>query len=363
MSVGVPGGQSLLATPGPGLARAVAAYGGMRAPRERLLRLGLAGGLGLGLARLRRFGLTGHFSIQADGASSEPIGPQLVHCIMAAAAGLPAGRCLIVVRAMSDHYKPTIVLLDAAGEPTGFAKLGWTPATARLVEHERKALDAVGGPLGPDLYAPRLLGSGEHLGRPFQVSQPLPRRAHRHGRDLPSAAVMRQLSGRTVTVEPFRLPLFNTDFDAHLGPRRASLIEDARTALAAAWRNGVTAGRSHGDWVPWNTAAVGNRLVAWDWEHFEPIAPAGTDAFHWDFLSAHHLEKRGWEESLRRSLAALPSHMPTGSGIPSPAALALHHVASLLLLSARMRSTAGTEPYPLDPIIPSLIRQAAESPA
>jgi len=39
-------------------------------------------------------------------------------------------------------------------------------------------------------------------------------------------------------------------------------------------------GAWHGDWVPWNMARDGARVVLWDWEHYEEGVPRGFDALH-----------------------------------------------------------------------------------
>jgi hypothetical protein len=37
---------------------------------------------------------------------------------------------------------------------------------------------------------------------------------------------------------------------------------------------------SHGDWTPWNMAAVDSGLLVWDWERYRPEVPLGFDVLH-----------------------------------------------------------------------------------
>ena len=39
-------------------------------------------------------------------------------------------------------------------------------------------------------------------------------------------------------------------------------------------------GAWHGDWAPWNMAALADAVLVWDWERFTPGVPFGFDAVH-----------------------------------------------------------------------------------
>jgi hypothetical protein len=58
-------------------------------------------------------------------------------------------------------------------------------------------------------------------------------------------------------------------------------LHDATDVLLT--RRGDTAlefGAWHGDWAPWNMAALAGSLLVWDWERFTPGVPMGFDALH-----------------------------------------------------------------------------------
>lgn len=106
-------------------------------------------------------------------------------------------------------------------------------------------------------------------------------------------------------------------------------------------------GRSHGDWVPWNTARAGTRVIAWDWEHYRPAAPVGLDAVHWRVMTAHTMLGYSWDQAYRRLLTTAPELAP----------LALFHATELLVRSETLKNPDGTEPFPLDTVVRDLVRQ------
>ena len=330
------GRPRLLISPGPGARRALRSGNGLRAPRDRTARW-LAGVGVTALAALPQTGVLRRLTVRP-----RRCGVQRVTARIAETGGLPTERVLVTVRTIDDHYKPTITFLDACGTATGYAKLGWTPGTAEMVRREAGALAAVRGALGPRLATPDLLGCGDHGDRPWLLTAPIEESARRSGTVLPDAAVLAALAGVTslgsadAATAAWRRPQ---------GPRGA-LVDAAGRRLSDVWRHGVELGRSHGDWVPWNTARVGSRTIAWDWEHYRAAAPVGVDAVHWQVMTAHTLEGLSWDDAYRRLLAAAPEVAP----------LALFHATDLLVRSETLKGSDGSEPFPLDDVVGDLVR-------
>lgn len=349
-------GLKIIATPGPGIARSINAYSRLRAPRERALRRLTAGVTALGLAHLPH-PLTQRINLVGDAGTSAP---ELLHQLMGESAGLATPRCLLVARKPRDHYKPTVTLMTGEGTAVGFAKLGWTPATASLVEHERASLAEVAETMAPDIRVPRLIGSGQHFGRPFLVCEPLPHDSVRHDQRLPADRVLKTLAGRQSLVPVGALPLWSAATTRVSTVRRHELLTAARRVLATSWAGGVRSGRAHGDFVPWNAAHSAVGLVVWDWEHFEALAPLGTDSFHWLLMGHRRLDMFGWPECFRLSEQELASRWPIVDTGMSPVSLALYHAATLLTLSDSMSSSGALEPYPVDEVLPSLIARASQ---
>lgn len=298
----------------------------------------------------RDVGLISRLSVETDG-------PPVTQAIQLAA-GLESSRCLVTVRPIDDHYKPTLTMLDDHGRASAYVKLGWTLGTADLVRVEASALQQVAGRLGPDLASPRVLAAGnDPWDRPFCATAPLPGSLRRSSRQLPSPRLMRDLAGPVTRVSADAI-LSGWDANPASSSRR-HLVRAARSMLTRHWRDGVASGRAHGDWVPWNTATRNGRMVAWDWEHFRELAPLGLDALHWTVFSARSLDSCAWADAYA---AALDSH-DSSSVLPveraDRAALALYHATELLLKSERLRERGGVEPFPVDDIVADLLRRGA----
>jgi hypothetical protein len=276
----------------------------------------------------------------------------VTHAI-AQAAGLSTTRCLVTVRPVDDHYKPTLTMLNERGDAAGYAKLGWTQGTAGLVLTESAALAGVNQRLGQQLTTPQLLGVGEHLGRPFCVTAPIDARFRRSARTLPPFPILLQLAGTSTTRHPDHLTASWSDVSI-ADDDRAFLVAAAHRVLRQRWRAGVSTGRSHGDWVPWNTGSQGDQMIAWDWEHFRPDRPVGFDALHWMVMSRRTLDDDSWVDSY---LAALQQAHPAfrALGAPDVPGLALFHSTELLLRSETLKSADGNEPFAVDDVVRMLL--------
>lgn len=191
------------------------------------------------------------------------------------------------------NRKPVLQLMNKGGHMLAFAKVGTNELTQRLIEHEAQSLQRLHSASLPSMLVPRLLEFGSWGQCRYLVQSPVPTQALQ----APSTAILERAQQE-----------FALGFDpeiAELGdhPRWSSTIASLDSLQetadggpdAAALRHRVAAaedlsegralvwGASHGDWAPWNMAAVHGQLSVWDWERFETDVPVGVDALHLSF--------------------------------------------------------------------------------
>ena len=196
---------------------------------------------------------------------------------------------MLAVRQPGPSSKATIGLLDEAGRPVAFAKLGRSDPTDRMVRNEALTLRQVQGRL-PTIFTSGVRAETTWHGHPVTVMAPLP------------------LNARRLTVEPLRMPqpllevassgdfgdreVSESSYANRLRARLETCVPTHREAADALMRwcrqlcdppGQLRFGRSHGDWVSWNLGTHHGRLVVWDWEQSVPDAPVGFDACHWYF--------------------------------------------------------------------------------
>lgn len=249
------------------------------------------------------------------------------------------------------HYKPTAQLHAASGESIGFAKLGWTSATGRLVRREAEALAGrarqASGTTG--VQAPGVALTGKWDGLPYLVTRPLPSGARRVDDGDPLVAAARDVAG------PLRLSeLRDSPYWAGVRRRRDELA-DGRELDAAAGR-AITIleeragsqpwafGRWHGDWTSWNIARAGSALHVWDWEHATADAPWGFDLLHWQ-VTVPHLRAGATYPACVQG-AAQAAHLP---GVVVPRRhLVLAYLIEMALRSAELEfhASARSELFP-----------------
>ena len=185
------------------------------------------------------------------------------------------------------NRKPVLQLLSPAGETFAFVKVGIDPLTCRLVREEGAALETLAAAGLSTLTAPRALHRGQWRGLELLVQGALPvwqhrgpltpELVHRAQREVagiggtPAAALTGSAywTGLTARIAALPSSAAATELSALL-PALATAADGVPVALGA-W---------HGDWTPWNCAAVGGTLMVWDWERFGTGVPAGFDAVH-----------------------------------------------------------------------------------
>jgi hypothetical protein len=265
-------------------AASVLAYNALRPPKVRASRAVIGALAGLGLLDLLRAPV---LSVSAPGGVPER--EMLLADHLSAVLGHDRLHAAIGIRPPDPHHKPTLQLFDDAGTPRGYAKIGWNDATRRMVRSEAATLRRL--PHGGDYPdgLPLICVTRWH-DREVAVIEPMPRSVRRIRRpDRPRPAALLAVARRGGPPAPPR-PVRGSPFLAGLRARAAGTHPAIRAAIdALAVRDGgllLEFGDWHGDWVPWNLARHGRRLLAWDWENSAPGVPIGFDLAHQAFQTA-----------------------------------------------------------------------------
>lgn len=186
------------------------------------------------------------------------------------------------------NRKPVLQLLDPAGEPLGYAKLGVDPLTRALVDAEAAALARLATvDLGPVSVADTL-HHGRWHGHALLVQSALPVRLPRAA---PTAAVEGERAAMLAVARCLGVrrqgyagsgyaKRLAAEVDALGGRPEAGRL---RVVLEAVERADPVLGFGswHGDWNGGNSAVLTDgRVLVWDWERFDADVPVGYDALH-----------------------------------------------------------------------------------
>ncbi|QSB15905.1 hypothetical protein JQS43_06115 [Natronosporangium hydrolyticum] len=206
------------------------------------------------------------------------------------------------------NQKPVLALLDRECTVVGYAKLGVTPLTRRLLATERTALTELATAELATVRVPRLRYAGDWHGADLVVVSALPvaqaaAGAGRRGAGLILAAAAELARLRPVVVAD----LAGSDYHHRLAAQVAALPADPhRELLAATLARTVAADRRlefgcwHGDFFAGNLAVTGSQVLVWDWERFATGVPVGFDALHHTFMSELLVRGRALPEAAAR---------------------------------------------------------------
>ncbi len=193
------------------------------------------------------------------------------------------------------NRKPVLTVVSPEGAVLGFAKVGVNDLTNALVAAEAAALQELGRSSYTSMVVPSLLHAGRWNGADVLVQSPLPVWGRRD--DAPVATSIRSRAMLEVAaIGRHETDLWQTTF-WHAALDRLRAVPPALASAAAAVLDAVSVvatnaptvvgvGAWHGDWHPSNMAAVGGRLLVWDWERFAGGAPVGVDALHYSLQEA-----------------------------------------------------------------------------
>lgn len=269
------------------------------------------------------------------------------------------------------NRKPVLQLITPRGETIGFAKIGVDELTCDLVRAERDTLRKLDHAGLTRVRPPAVVHHERWNGMEILVLAALPvwrsRRRLRPGQ-LSDAMVeigrVRGVRRRTLQESPYWRTL-KQRLTGVAGDDRAAL--DAALRTIAAHDPDLDFGAWHGDWAPWNTAALGDSVLLWDWERFDDDVPLGFDALHhWLQENVRARRGRGDPSSVASACTAEAPRLLAPFGVDAERAqvtalLYLADLATRYLLDGQQETGArlGTARSWL---LPALTREVARLP-
>ena len=188
--------------------------------------------------------------------------------------------------------KLTIQVMRPGGQILGYIKTGLVPSAIERVRAEARSLERLSCYPRLRSQIPRLLHAGKVEDTYVLFQSALygscgPTRfgavhddfLNRLSQASPSAVPARKLVGDIAIKWASTLQYLGEDWP-HLG--NEALRRSSEALTDAELRCGIV----HGDFAPWNTRIVGERLLCFDWESAAWDAPLSWDAFHFHITSA-----------------------------------------------------------------------------
>jgi hypothetical protein len=185
------------------------------------------------------------------------------------------------------NRKPVVQLLGQRDEPLGFAKLGTSTLSRRLVRAESGALRRLSATPLRHVTVPTLVHTGAWNGHEVMVQSALP--VWRAGSSGGNALMARAMIEVATCTGTHRERLAESGYWATLRARLHSVEAGASSRQVSALAHrlveihggaALTYGAWHGDWSAWNMRPLGSSLLVWDWERFASGVPLGFDALH-----------------------------------------------------------------------------------
>lgn len=183
--------------------------------------------------------------------------------------------------------KPVLQILDAVSHRTiGFAKVGVDDLTRGLVAGEAATLTELARCRLDAVQVPACLHHGRWRGCELLVQSALvPDRsaclaAGLFRRAIKEVAGVRGVSTAAVDRHPYLARLRVELHECGDVAASAALGTALDTVIDQSAGTRLRFGSWHGDLTPWNLAAARQRVLVWDWEHFEPEVPLGFDLVH-----------------------------------------------------------------------------------
>jgi hypothetical protein len=216
------------------------------------------------------------------------------------------------------NRKPVLQLLTSAGETVGFAKIGVSPLTSRLVRVERDALAQLGQASLAEITIPRVLHYGVWHGLDVLVLSALPtwqrRRPIPPDRLAASMIELARIGGlrrEPLTGSGYLDRLRTSLAGADKSAEQAALMDSLDTLASRVNGTTLAFGAWHGDWAPWNMANTGRGLMVWDWERFTSDVPQGFDALHYGLQAElKQAELKMWHRDPRDAAARCIADAP-----------------------------------------------------
>jgi hypothetical protein len=259
------------------------------------------------------------------------------------------------------NAKPIAQVLTPAGEVLGYAKVGGTDLSRRLVRAETSALELLAAARTQTIEIPRILHAGRWRDAEILVLSPLrasgkpPRRGA--GRLLQDAVaeVIAITGTRRTELAASAYWQRLQDRLRLLGDRGTGFAEVAEQIGAAAGSAELTFGSWHGDWTRSNVTVRAASVLAWDWERFESGVPAGFDALHYRLHQAINTERAEPAAAVRATFAAAPGLLARFSTQPELTCALYHLELAVRYLQDRQDLAGARLGHPDAWMLPSLI--------
>jgi hypothetical protein len=222
------------------------------------------------------------------------------------------------------NAKPIAQLLSPAGEVLGYAKVGATGLSRRLVQAETAALSRLAAARTRTVTIPAIRHAGRWRDIEILVLSPLQAAgtgARRHAPGLLKEAAAEVAAIAGTQLAPLSGSAYWLRLQSRLqalGPRGAAFAELAERIGGRAGSADLLFGSWHGDWTRSNVTIRGARVLAWDWERFETGVPVGFDALHYQLHHQINAERREAAAAVRDcfSRAGELVAQPAAAGTP-----------------------------------------------
>ena len=218
-----------------------------------------------------------------------------------------------------SNRKPVIQILDHAGLPLGWAKVGWNDWTRDLVGNEATWLHE---PTNPPLVIPAVIADSEVHGLRIVVQSSLTagRRPPLSGPGNPDHAAIRMVAERgPISSRPITDTAWWRTVESVLPAADDREREVIDRAVALAGGAAIAVGAWHGDFAPWNVMTVGTIRQVVDWEFAADEVPLGFDLCHYHTQVGNELLNLTSAEAIDRSARLTPRGLAALGVEPGPA--------------------------------------------
>lgn len=289
------------------------------------------------------------------GSALMPIGlsvgpsPDSISDFLSEAVGEPVLLSLTVGAARANR-KPILNVHRSDGTEIGFAKVGLTPLSNRLVAHEHRALLSLVSAAPDGFTAPTPLHHGVWRGNQVLLMSALRSDRQQVNGQLPIEAAAQIAATTKIQVVSLESSGWIAELRRSVEQFRAT--EDERLALTLdrfvqTYGNlELPFGAWHGDFGPWNLALTSTIPMIWDWERYDLEVPVGSDVIH--YVSHQALRQQGDLNAARKVLedSCRPAlrQVLRAAGLPGFAnnPMALDAIVIAYLLTIAVRFTADS---------------------
>ncbi len=217
----------------------------------------------------------------------------------------------------SPHRKTAIQIMDSSGEIQGFAKASADKSAGQLVNREKHFLDYARSLGLRTANIPKALLNQEISGTHLLVTDT---EKTRHSKS-PVAytrqhqAFLTELAAKSRSSQKLHNSQFLRDLIHHAAQNTHRLPAAWNTRLTAALQKITRAAPAlqvemaacHGDFTPWNTFIVGDKLYVFDWEYAHKEYPPGYDLIHFH-LSLPANKRQAVTKTTLRIMELLEAH-------------------------------------------------------